>query len=218
MRFKDKIAIVCGGGSPGSIGEAIAEGLGAEGGTVVIWDINEDGAKEIAERISSNGGKAQGVKMNAMDYAEVYKGVRQVVQDHGKIDIMISTVGGGTMMPFEHCTFEFFKKQLDFQIDPSFNCAHAALDFMKKQNSGVMLFFTSSTGGQPVLPGYQAGKAAVKSIVQSIAAETEMFKQKVNINGILPGVVDTPLTRGAFAKMTGGKQRLAAMIAAKTRG
>lgn len=216
MRFKDKVAIVAGGSQ--GIGEPIAEALAAEGANVTIWDINEEGAQEVAKRIESKGGKAQAVKMDAMDYSAVFAGVKQVVKDFGKLDIMISTVGGGKMMPFEHCSFDFFKQQLDFQINPSFNCAHAALKPMKEQNYGYMLFFTSSTGGAPVLPGYQAGKAALKSIIQSIAAENEMFKIKVNINGILPGMVDTPLTRGVFAKMTGGKKRLEGMIAAKTRG
>lgn len=216
MRFKDKVAIVAGGSQ--GIGEAIAVDLGAEGANVQVWDINEEGAQAVVKKIEAGNGKADATKINAMDYAEVAAGINQVVKDYGKLDIMICTVGGGKMVPFEYCTFDLFKQQLDFQIDPVFNCAHAALTPMKAQNYGYMLFFVSSTGGQPVLPGYQAGKAAVQSIIQSVAAELELFRIKVNINGILPGMVDTPLTRGAFAAMPGGEQRLKDSIAAKARG
>lgn len=216
MRFKDKVAIVAGGSQ--GIGEAICLGLGAEGADVVVWDINEEGAKKTVEKIKAGSGKSSAVKMDAMDYGQVAAGVKQVVKDKGKLDIMICTVGGGKMMPFEHGTADFFKQQLDFQIVPVFNCAHTALSQMKMQNKGNMLFFISSTGGQPMLSGYQAGKAAVLSLIQSVAAELELFRIKVNINGIMPGMVDTPLTRGAFKAMPGGDQRLADSIAAKARG
>lgn len=217
MRFTDKVAIVAG-ASPGSIGEAIAVDLAAEGANVQVWDINEDGANETVKKIEASKGKANALKVDALDYAQVNVGVKQVVKDFGKLDIMICTVGGGKMMPFEHCSADFFKQQMDFQIVPVFNCAHTALAAMKEKNYGYMLFMVSSTGGAPVLPGYQAGKAAVQSLIQSVAAEMEMFRINININGVLPAMVDTPLTRGTFASMPNGEKRLADMIAQKARG
>jgi len=216
MRFKDKTAIVAGGS--GGIGQAIALDLGAEGANVIVWDINEEGAQETVKKIENGNGKASAMKVNVLDYTDVAAGIDQVVKDNGKLDIMICTVGGGKMAPFEHCTAEFFKQQLDFQIDPIFNCAHAALTPMKAQNHGYMLFFISATGGAPMLCGYQAGKAAVQSLIQSVAAEMEMFRINININGIMPGMVDTALTRGAFKALPDGEKMLSGMIAAKARG
>ena len=216
MRFKDKVAIVAGGGQ--GIGEAIAVDLGAEGANVTVWDINEENAQATVKKIEAKNGKATAVKMDALDYAQVNAGIKQVVKDNGKLDIMICTVGGGKMAPFEGSSADFFKQQLDFQIDPVFNCAHAALGPMKEKNYGYMLFFISSTGGAPMLAGYQAGKAAIQSLIQSMAAEFELFRINVNVNGIMPNVVDTPLTRGAFKSIPGGDQRLEQMIAAKARG
>lgn len=216
MRFEGKVAIVAGGSQ--GIGEGIALALGAEGANVSVWDINEEGAKETVKKIEAGNGKANAVKMDALDYAQVSAGVKQVVKDFGKLDIMICTVGGGKMNLFESCTSEFFRQQLDFQIVPVFNCAHAALGPMKQKNYGHMLFFVSSTGGQPALCGYQAGKAAVQSLIQSVAAELELFMLKVNINGLLPGVVDTPLTRGAFKAVPGGEKMMQDIIAKNPRG
>lgn len=214
MRFTEKVAIVAGGGQ--GIGAAIAIALAAEGAQVSVWDINEDGAKETVTKIEANQGKATAVKMNVLDYAQVKAGVDQVVREFGKLDIMISTVGGGKFMPFQHCTAEFFQQQVSFNLYSVFNCAHAVLGPMLEKDYGKMLFFISATGGTPNLVGYQAGKAGIVSVIQTMVAE--LAKTKLNINAINPNMTDTPLTRDAFNAIPNGDKVLEQMAASKPLG
>ena len=80
-----------------------------------------------------------------------------------------------------------------------FNCAHNIMDHFQERNTGKMLFFISATGGTAGLAGYQAGKAIMKSIMETMVAELQ--GKLININCILPGIVPTELTLGAFRAM-----------------
>lgn len=204
MRFKDKVAIVAGGSQ--GIGEGIAAALAAEGAEVIVWDINEQGVQEAVKKIKADNGKAKAVIMDVLNYDQVKAGVEQVVNEFGKLDIICSTVGGGKNKPFKDYTPDFFKQQVGFNLDSVFNCAHAALAPMMEKNYGKMLFFTSSTGGQADLCGYQAGKAGMESLVKTLVTELGKSKAKININLIHPGICDTPLTRDFFYAMPNGEQ------------
>lgn len=203
MRFKDKVAIVAGGGGKG-IGAAIAVALAAEGAQVSVWDISEESAKETVTKIQANKGKAKAVKMDILDYAQVKTGVDQVVKDFGKLDIMVCAVGGGKFTPFKDYTPEFWKKQVYFNLDSAFNCAHAALAPMMQRSYGKMLFFTSATGGIPGLTGYEVAKAGIESLIKTMVAE--LPQSKLNINAIMPGFTDTPHTRSLFVGPEGEKK------------
>lgn len=202
MRFKDKVAIVAGGGQ--GIGAAIATALAAEGAQVSVWDINEEGAKETVKEIEATNGGATATKMDALNYDQVKAGVNQVVKESGKLDIMVCTVGGGLFRPFKDFDADFWKQQVSYNLDSVFNCAHAALAPMLEKNYGKMLFFTSATGGIPNLAGYEVGKAAVESLIKTMVAE--LAQTKLNINAIMPGMTDTPHTRSLFTGPEGEKR------------
>jgi NAD(P)-dependent dehydrogenase (short-subunit alcohol dehydrogenase family) len=210
MRFKDKIAIVSGGGQ--GIGEGIAVALGAEGANVVVFDINEEGAKNTAKQIIDAGGKAQAMKVNAINYDETKAAMDQVIQQLGHVDIMITTVGGGKFGPFVDYTPEFWKQQLDLNLTSTFNNCHAIIKHMMDRNYGKILTFISETGGMPGLAAYEASKAAVQSLTLTLSAE--VAANKVNVNMLMPGMTDTPLTRGAFEEMgEAGDQMMEQIVA-----
>lgn len=202
MKFNGKTAIVAGGGQ--GIGAAIARQLAADGAQVMVWDINEKGAMDVAAGISADQGKAKAARVDALDHAKVKEGVEQVVSEFGKLDIMVCSVGGGKFVPFQQCTPEFFQQQVNFNLNPVFNCARAALDPMLERNYGKMLFFTSVTGGEAYLSAYQAGKAGVNSLIQTLVAE--LAQTRLNINAIMPNLTDTPLGRGSFSELPNGDE------------
>lgn len=205
MRFKEKVAIVAGAGQ--GIGEGIAVALAAEGAQVMVWDINKDTAQEIVKKIQTAKGNATAVKMDALNYDQVKAGVDQVIKEFGRLDIMVCTVGGGKMKEFKDPdSADFIKKQVEFNLYPVVNCAHAAYAPMLEKNSGGMLFFSSATGGIPAMAGYQMGKAAIESMVKTMVAELENKKSRVSINVISPGVTETPLTVNHFLSMPGGEK------------
>jgi len=211
MRFKDKKAVVVG-AAEDSIGQAIARGLAAEGAQVYLWDINEESAGKTAKDIVDAGGQANVLKVNALEYSSVKGAVDETISQMGGIDYMVDTVGGGVFKPLKDFTPEFFKQQLEFNGVTAFNCGHSILEHFMEKGEGKMLFFTSTTGGDMGLGGYGAGKAVVESLVKTLVAE--LAQTKINVNAILPGVVLTPLTLGAFKAMGRDEDQMREGIAA----
>ena len=216
MRFKGKKAVVVGARDE-SIGQAIARGLAAEGAQVYIWDIDVEGAGKTAKSITDKGGKAKVMKVDALKHDSVKAAADQTVKESGGIDIFVGTVGGGIFKMLNEYDGDFFKQQLEYTGTSMFNCAHSILGHFVGKGEGKMLFFTSSTGGVPGLTGYSAGKAVVESVMKTIMAEIQ--GTKININLILPGIVPTRLTKGAFEGMgAAGDEMLAALGASNPRG
>ena len=204
MRFKDKKAVVVGAREE-SIGQAIVSGLAAEGAQVCVWDINVDSAEKAV------GGKAKSLKkVDALDWNSTKKAAEETIKEMGGIDILVGTVGGGSFKMLNEYDGDFFNQQLAYTGTSMFNCAHAMLGHFVEKGEGRMLFFTSSTGGVPGLTGYSAGKAVVESVVKTIMSETQ--GTKITTNLILPGIVPTKLTKGAFEGMGEvGEQMLASL-------
>jgi len=217
MRFKGKKAVVVGARDE-SIGQAIAKGLAAEGAEVCIWDIDTESAGITAKAIKDAGGKVTVKKVDALDWNSTKKATDETVKEMGGVDILVGTVGGGAFKMMTEYDGNFFKQQLEYTGTSMFNCAHPMLvgHYMGK-GEGKMLFFTSSTGGVPGLVGYSAGKAVVESVIKTMQAETT--GTKIAINAILPGIVPTKLTKGAFESMgAAGDEMLAALGAGNVRG
>jgi NAD(P)-dependent dehydrogenase (short-subunit alcohol dehydrogenase family) len=210
MRFKGKKAVVVGAREE-SIGQAIVKGLAAEGAQVYVWDINVDSAKKAV------GEKAKIMKVDALDWNSVKSAAEKTLKEFGSVDFFVGTVGGGIFKMLNEYDGDFFKQQLEYTGTSMFNSAHSILPHFVGKGTGKMVFFTSSTGGVPGLTGYSAGKAVVESVMKTIMAETQ--GSKININLVLPGIVPTKLTKGAFEGMgAAGDEMLVALGASNPRG
>ena len=212
MRFKDKKAVVVG-AAENSIGQAIAKDLAAEGAEVCIWDINTESAGVTAKEIANAGGKAKVMEVNALDLASLKGAVGATIKEMGGIDYMVDTVGGGVFKNFAEYDDNLFKQQLEFNGLSAAYCAQAILPHFMEKNEGKMLFFISATGGTPGLAGYQAGKAVIKSLVETMVAE--LAATKINVNALLPGIVPTTLTINAFKAMGLGEEEVVASLGAR---
>ena len=97
MRFTGKVALITAAGR--GIGRASAEIIGREGGTVVAVEVDKDVLDQVVGAIRSAGGTAHGLVADALDGAQVSAAVRRVVDEHGRIDILVNAVGGSTIIP-----------------------------------------------------------------------------------------------------------------------
>ena len=91
MRIKDKVAIVTGGGR--GIGKSISMTLAREGADVVIFGRTLDVAEQTADEIRALGRKALAIQVNVAESSEVNHGVQKVIDEFGKIDILINNAG-----------------------------------------------------------------------------------------------------------------------------
>ncbi|MEZ4417224.1 MAG: SDR family NAD(P)-dependent oxidoreductase [Gemmatimonadota bacterium] len=192
FRMDGRTAVVFGAGA--GIGEAIAEGVAAQGAWVLCADQHEDAARRTAERIGASGGSAGWRAVDVMDSAAVAETLADVRRERGSLDAVLSTPGVNVRKPLLDYTDEEFDRVIGLNLKGGLNVLRAAGRIMAEQGSGSMVLF-SSIRSVVVEPGqgvYAATKAGIVQMVRALAAE--LGPKGVRVNAIAPGVVDTPLT------------------------
>ena len=189
MRLDGKVAIITGGAR--GIGRAIATAYAAEGARVIVADINATEAKSVADEI---GHDAVGVGVNVTQQTSIDAMVAAVVERAGRIDILVNNAGVFEMAPILEITRESYAKQFAVNVEGLlFTLQAVARQMVRQGHGGKIINFASQAGrrGEALVAVYCASKAAVISITQS--AGLGLIKHGINVNGIAPGVVDTPM-------------------------
>ncbi len=191
MRLEGKIAAVTGGGS--GMGKAISQAYAREGAKVIVADLNLDAARSVAEQISAAGGEAIPVQTDVRDQAQAQAMVDAAVKTYGGIDILVNNAGVGKIVPFLETTNEDWDFMFDVNCKGLLWCSQAAARQMIEQGRGgkiVNLASQAGRRGEALVLAYCASKACVISMTQSMALA--LAPHKINVNGIAPGIVDTP--------------------------
>jgi D-sorbitol dehydrogenase (acceptor) len=188
-RLEGKVALVT--GAAGGIGLAIAQRYSAEGARVCIADIAGEQAKMQAQKI---GGGAFSVAYNAASLESITEMVQQVGRQAGGIDILVNNAAVVEIGPFLEITEESYDRTFNVNVKGLlFTLQTVARTMIEKGNGGKIINLASQAGrrGDPLVTVYGASKAAVISITQSAALA--LIPHRINVNGIAPGVVDTPM-------------------------
>ncbi|MFL6183235.1 MAG: L-iditol 2-dehydrogenase [Actinomycetes bacterium] len=189
MKLKDKVAIVTGGAR--GIGAAICRRYADEGARVVVADLLEAEATALAQEI---GRGAFPVRLDVTSQASIDAATAEVVQRAGGIDILVNNAGIFEMAPILEITEASWDKQ--FAVNAKgllFTLQATARRMVDQGRGGKIVNFASQAGrrGEALVAVYCASKAAVISLTQS--AGLDLIKHKINVNGIAPGVIDTPM-------------------------
>jgi D-sorbitol dehydrogenase (acceptor) len=189
MKLAGKVAVVTGGAR--GIGRAIVERYVAEGATVAIADILADEANALAATL---GGKAFGVALDVTKLDSIAAMVSAVVAKAGGIDILVNNAAIFDMGPVVEVTEASWDRQFAINTKGAFFTLQAVAKQMIAQGRGGKIINMASQAGrrgEALVSVYCASKAAVISITQS--AGLDLIKHGINVNGIAPGVVDTPM-------------------------
>lgn len=189
MRLKGKVAVVTGGAR--GIGAAIAEGYAREGARVCVADIEAKAAEETAARIANG---AFAFKLDVTSLASIKACADEVERVAGGIDILVNNAALFDMAPFGEIAEASYDKVFAVNVKGLLFMLQEVGERMKKRGKGGKIInFASQAGrrGEPLVAVYCASKAAVISITQS--AGLGLIKHGINVNGIAPGVVDTPM-------------------------
>jgi D-sorbitol dehydrogenase (acceptor) len=210
-RLEGKVALVTGGAR--GIGRAISAAYVAEGARVAVADLLEAEARATAADL---GPAAMALAMDVTDRASIAAGVRQVEEAWGGIDILVNNAGIFNMAPIEEITPEDYRRQYDVNVGGTIFAIQAVVPGMRRRGTGgAIINFASQAGrrGEPNITIYCSTKAAVISVTQSLALE--LAKDRIRVNAIAPGVIDTPMwdiVDGLFARYEnrprGEKKRL----------
>ena len=159
-----------------------------EGAKVVIADINEAGAKEVASAIGSG---ALGLHLDITAQDSIDAMVARVVAECGGIDILVNNAGLFDLAPIVEITRESYRKVYAVNVEGLlFTLQAVAKQMIAQGRGGKIINFASQAGrrGEALVAIYCSSKAAVISLTQS--AGLDLIKHRINVNAIAPGVVD----------------------------
>jgi NAD(P)-dependent dehydrogenase (short-subunit alcohol dehydrogenase family) len=189
--FKNKIAVVTGGGS--GIGRALARNLASQGADVVLADVQHDAAMTVAEGICESGGKASAHSLDVTDCGAVESFVGRIADEEGRLDYMFNNAGIAVLGEFRYLPSADWKRILDVNVSGVFAGTAAAYAVMIRQGNGHIVNTASVAGLVPALGlvAYCASKHAVVGLSTSLRAEAAVHG--VNVSVVCPGFIKTPM-------------------------
>ena len=189
MSVNNKVAIVTGAAS--GIGKRIAQVYASNGATVVIADLNLEGAQATAREL---GGKAIGVKMDVTNEQEVEDGVARVVKNLGGVDILVSNAGIQIVNPIVNFAYADWKKLIAIHVDGAFLTTRACLKNMYARGQGGAIIYMGSVHSKEaskLKAPYVTAKHGLIGLAKVVAKEGAEHGVRANV--ICPGFVRTPL-------------------------
>jgi 3-oxoacyl-[acyl-carrier protein] reductase len=193
MRFKDRVALVTGAGR--GIGAATAKLFASEGAKVVVSDLDEGPAREVAGPIDG-----LAIACNVSDRGQVESMVDRAVKELGRIDVLVTCAGIIRDNLLFKMTDEDWDAVIDTHLKGTFLCARAAQKQMVENKYGKMVFLSSTSAlGNRGQANYSAAKMGLQGMARTLAIELGPFN--INVNTVAPGFVETRMTMATAERM-----------------
>ena len=209
MRLKNRVALVTGGGR--GIGRGIAEALAREGAAVAInYRQSKDGALAAMEAIHAKHGTAMIVQADVSAEPAARAMVNEVIGAYGAVDILVNNAGVNSPAPFLQITAAEFTRLMEVNVAGVFYASQAAAKAMVARGAGGCILNVSSlVATRPFANAahYNASKAAVSALTQSMALELGAYR--IRVNEICPASVETDMVRPALQDPKNLAHRLA---------
>ncbi|WP_316184996.1 MULTISPECIES: glucose 1-dehydrogenase [unclassified Bradyrhizobium] len=203
-----KVAIVTGGN--GGIGLGMARGLADAGADIAVVGRNETKSRAAVADLAGRGGRAIAVTADVSDKDDVAAMVARVTSELGRIDILINNAGMSIRKPPHVLELEEWQQVIDTNLTSAFLCSKAAYPALKANGGGKIINIGSmlSIFGASFAPAYAASKGGIVQYTRACACA--WAPDNIQVNAILPGWIDTDLTRAARSQIDGLHDRVLA--------
>lgn len=206
--LQKRVAFITGGN--GGIGLGMAKGLASAGAAVIIAGRNKNKAQSALSELRTLGAQAEFVDLDVLKEASCHAAVRQAVERFGRLDILVNNAGTTVRKQPQDLTAEDWHLVMNTNLTSAFFCSQAAYPHMVKAgggkiiNIGSMMSLFASSYATP----YAASKGAIVQLARSMAIA--WAKDNIQVNTILPGWIDTELTRKARKEVQGLDEKVLA--------
>ncbi|HVT26308.1 MAG TPA: glucose 1-dehydrogenase [Rhizomicrobium sp.] len=202
-RVQGKVALVTGGAS--GIGRACALLLGKEDATVIVTDVQDDMGQDTARKINQDGGDAMYLNHNVTDEDAWIRVIGEIRSCYGKLHVLVNNAGIAVAGPVTDMSLADWRRQQAINLDGVFLGTKHALPLMRESGGGSIINMSSLAGlkGSAGLAGYCATKGGVRLFTKAVAMECAAAKDKVRVNSVHPGIIETPIWGGIAEGMPG---------------
>ena len=196
-----RVAFITGGN--GGIGLGMAKGLAAAGASVVIAGRNKTKAKTALAEIAALGGRAEFAELDVLQEASCKQAIDGAAKRCGRLDILVNNAGTSIRKPPQDLSARDWHQVMDTNLTAAFLCAQAAYPHMVKAGGGKIINIGSmmSVFASSYAAPYAASKGGIVQMARALAVA--WAKDNIQVNIVLPGWIDTELTRTAREQVPG---------------
>jgi 2-deoxy-D-gluconate 3-dehydrogenase len=203
-----KVAIVTGGN--GGIGLGMAHGLAEAGANIVVAGRNVEKSEKAVKELSGLGVKAAAIAVDVVKEDSCKALIKDTVERFGRLDILVNNAGMNIRKAPETYSLDEWHEVVNGNLTSAFLCSHAAYPEMKRAGGGKIINIGSMTSifGVPFAAPYASAKGGIVQLSRALA--TSWARDNIQVNAVLPGWIDTDLTRAARQQVEGLHERVVA--------
>jgi len=206
--LRGRVAIVTGGN--GGIGLGMARGLAGAGAGVVVAARNPEKSRAAVEELRALGAEALAVGVDVTDEQSVEAMVGTAAAWRGRLDILVNNAGINIRKPAQDLALDEWRRVIDANLTSAFLCSRSVYPHLKRAGAGKIVNIGSmlSIFGASFGPVYGASKGGIVQLTKSLAVT--WAPDNIQVNAVLPGWVDTDLTRRGRTEIPGLDQKVLA--------
>ena len=203
-RLDGKACLVTGAGS--GIGRAIATRFAAEGGSVLVVDIDGAAATRTAEEIRSAGGQGVDLQADVTRAEDMERAAGAAVADFGRIDVLVANAGISAAGVLHETPPRTWDRVFEINVRGTYLTCKAVIPQMIAQQSGTVIIMSSVIAaiGLPNRAAYAASKGALLALAKSM--QVDYGRLGIRVNALMPGTIFTPLLDKVLSETPGGRE------------